>query len=134
MLTHPGLVRQGNEDACAASPNDGVFIVCDGMGGAAAGEVASHLAAATFIDHLAPPASQPTAHPPKDPPSRLTAAIRAANHAVFDKARNAIELGGMGTTLVSLLHAPPSHPVKLPTRWLPPTGPKPHHPTSGSPT
>jgi serine/threonine protein phosphatase PrpC len=113
MLTHPGLVRQGNEDACAASPKDGVFIVCDGMGGAAAGEVASHLAASTFIDHLAVPTSESfgLAHPPKEPTARITAAIRAANHAIFEKARHAPELCGMGTTLVALLHAPPIAPT-----------------------
>ncbi len=103
MLTDPGRVRQNNEDACAASPSDGIFVVCDGMGGAAAGEVASHLAADTFLQHLVNSAS---ATPPQNPPASLTAAINAANQAVFQQARQNPQLAGMGTTLVALLHSP----------------------------
>ncbi len=49
MLTHRGRVRKGNEDTCAAAPEAGAYVVCDGMGGAAAGEIASNLAADTFL-------------------------------------------------------------------------------------
>jgi serine/threonine protein phosphatase PrpC len=105
MLSHRGRVRQGNEDACAASPEAGVFVVCDGMGGAAAGEVASHLAADTFLSHLAPvPPS--SAQPRAKPQTRLCAAINAANTAVYQQSRHSPQLAGMGTTLVALMHAP----------------------------
>ena len=108
MLSHRGRVRRGNEDACAASRSLGAFVVCDGMGGAAAGEVASHLAAETFLAHLVPhdppPAKTPT------PQARLNSAVQAANHAVFQKSRHNAELAGMGTTLVALLHAPAAVP------------------------
>src|ERR1700733_11707532 len=97
MLTHRGRVRQGNEDTCAASPESGAYVVCDGMGGAAAGEIASNLAADTFLAHLVPP--------PK-PEVRLNAAIQAANHTVYQQSRQSAKLAGMGTTLVALLHAP----------------------------
>lgn len=102
MLSHRGRVRHGNEDACAASPEAGVFVVCDGMGGAAAGEIASQLAAETFVAYLAPNGGQPSAKPQV----RLCAAINAANQAVYRQSRNSSQLAGMGTTLVALLHAP----------------------------
>jgi len=100
MLTHRGRVRHGNEDTCAAAPEAGAYVVCDGMGGAAAGEVASSLAADTFLANLTP-APRGT-----EPQARLNAAIQAANQAVYQQSRQSAKLAGMGTTLVALLHAP----------------------------
>jgi serine/threonine protein phosphatase PrpC len=115
MLSHAGRVRKGNEDTCAASPADGAFIVCDGMGGAAAGEVASRLAADTFLAHLAPSAQVAPPSPRRATPDlRLDAAIHAANQAVYQHSRQSPDLRGMGTTLVALLlepHAPPHLPT-----------------------
>jgi protein phosphatase len=103
MLTHRGRVRHGNEDACAAAPEAGAYVVCDGMGGAAAGEIASTLAADTFLAYLTP--QLPGTEQAK-PQARLHAAIQAANQAVYLKSRHSVKLSGMGTTLVGLLHAP----------------------------
>jgi serine/threonine protein phosphatase PrpC len=110
MLTHRGRVRHGNEDTCAAAPAAGAFVVCDGMGGAAAGEIASNLAADTFLAHLTPlsKGKQPT----ESPEVRLNAAIQAANHIVYQQSRQSAKLAGMGTTLVALLHAPIVNGVK----------------------
>lgn len=104
-LSDRGRVRRNNQDACAAAPVSGAFVVCDGMGGAAGGEVASHLAAETFIAQLAPNGT-----PPARIQSRINAAVQAANQAVYQQARQTPQLSGMGTTLVGLLHAP------IPTR------------------
>ena len=107
MLSHPGRVRKGNEDACAASLDLGAFLVCDGMGGAAAGEVASRLAVDTFLAQLAPAPADPERTPPAlrraTPDLRLNAAIQAANQAVHQHSRSSPQLRGMGTTLVALL-------------------------------
>jgi len=103
MLTHRGRVRHGNEDACAAAPEAGAYVVCDGMGGAAAGEIASNLAADTFLANLTSPKC---IEPTERPQVRLNAAIQAANDAVYRQSRQSAKLSGMGTTLVALLHAP----------------------------
>lgn len=104
MQSDRGRVRRGNEDACAASPEAGVYVVCDGMGGAAAGEIASHLAAKTLLEHL--PHVTPNGKASVKPEARLGAAIAAANQAVYRESRRSARLAGMGTTLVALLHAP----------------------------
>lgn len=102
MLSDRGHVRRSNEDACAALPAFGAFVVCDGMGGAAGGEIASHLAAETFLSHLAPTNGGSQA----GVQARMKAAVQAANQAVYQQARHSLQLAGMGTTLVGLLHAP----------------------------
>ncbi len=97
MLSHCGRVRHSNQDACAALLEHGAFVVCDGMGGAAGGEVASHLATETFLNCVAQPAPVTPAR------TRLTEAIHAANQAVFRYSLKSPRLQGMGTTLVALL-------------------------------
>jgi protein phosphatase len=93
--TDRGLVRQGNEDAYGLRVEEGAFVVCDGMGGAAAGEVASHMATESFLAWL-------------EGSDRLDAAtvrqaVRSADDAIRNAASKDSALRGMGTTLVALL-------------------------------
>ncbi|MDP8909361.1 MAG: protein phosphatase 2C domain-containing protein [Chloroflexota bacterium] len=89
-----GLLRDGNEDSGYAGPR--LLAVADGMGGHAAGEVASSVAIATLSDLDGEAA-------PGDPLDRLAAAVRGANEHLRDMVAGGPELSGMGTTLTALL-------------------------------
>jgi protein phosphatase len=95
--TDRGRKRSSNEDAFAISVEHGVYLVCDGMGGAAAGEVASRLAVDEMLRQLTSRAKAvPLAQAAEE-------AVRAANEAIFSRAQRNARLRGMGTTLVGLL-------------------------------
>lgn len=96
-LTDRGRKRPSNEDAFGLSIERGVYVVCDGMGGAAAGEVASNLAVAEMMRLLT---ERPWTSPP---PIEAAEAVTAANEAIFSRSQRNAKLNGMGTTLVALL-------------------------------
>ena len=104
MLSHPGRVRKGNEDTCAAAEELGAFVVCDGMGGAAAGEVASALATQMFLEALR--AGPDDSSEAGSEELRLETAVVLANRSVYRQASSSPKLEGMGTTLVALLYSP----------------------------
>jgi serine/threonine protein phosphatase PrpC len=87
-LSDIGLHRKTNEDTFVVQPP--LYVVCDGMGGANAGEVASGVAAETLAAEVA-----------KGTP--LHAAAEAANAAVFRRAHDNLEQTGMGTTLTAFV-------------------------------
>jgi serine/threonine protein phosphatase PrpC len=103
--TDTGRVRQTNEDAFLCQVEDGLFVVCDGMGGAASGEVASQLAVQTVKDQLKRPARRDDEtgtgeHQYLPHTFRLGEAVRLANRTIYDQARATAGQTGMGTTMV----------------------------------
>lgn len=95
-LTDVGCQRTNNEDGFGYDLATNIFVVCDGMGGMAAGEVASATAVKELVEHFAGSAASEASTE-----DRLFRAIVQANHRVHQMAQENEELRGMGTTLVS---------------------------------
>lgn len=89
-LTDRGTVRDQNQDAFFkwTDGEKGAVLVCDGMGGARAGNVASTLAVQVFSDIMI--------HGSQEPAERLTAALEAANNQVLHHAHTRPSCGGWG--------------------------------------
>lgn len=96
--THVGLRREANEDHFLVDPERGLFAVADGMGGHAAGEVASRLAIETLATALSPGMAPEEAIPREQ---ILTDGFQAANRRIGEEIRVREDLRGMGTTLVA---------------------------------
>ncbi|WP_283607446.1 Stp1/IreP family PP2C-type Ser/Thr phosphatase [Faecalispora anaeroviscerum] len=99
--TDVGLVRQSNEDACAGelfAPDRAWAVVCDGMGGAAGGNIASSLAVQKIADTMTTEALNQTDEIHFK--ELMAQAVGEANTAVYHLAKEQEELRGMGTTVV----------------------------------
>lgn len=105
VATNVGLVRELNEDAYGFRPEQGLFVVCDGMGGAPAGEVASQIAVDTILEQLsasARGASRSTSPGERYLPqtSDLVGAVCRSNQFIYSQAQTDRRQAGMGTTVV----------------------------------
>ena len=103
-LTDAGCVRKQNQDTYFVEQLDrssAICVVCDGMGGATSGNVASSLAAEVFIREVKRSYSALMDREKAD--QMLRSAVKQANFAVFDQSQQFEEFEGMGTTLVAVL-------------------------------
>ena len=103
-LTDPGCVRAQNQDAYqieALDRNTLLCIICDGMGGAKSGNVASTLAVDVFVEEIrrvyTPNMEQ------EEIDQMLDGAVKLSNFTVYDQSKQFEEFQGMGTTLVAML-------------------------------
>ncbi|HJC40192.1 MAG TPA: Stp1/IreP family PP2C-type Ser/Thr phosphatase [Candidatus Intestinimonas pullistercoris] len=102
-ITDIGSVREQNQDDYyieQVEPDLGLAIVCDGMGGARAGNIASQLAVQTFLETAK---SSPPQEWRAEPEALLHSAAQQANTAVYTMAGREPECRGMGTTMVAAL-------------------------------
>lgn len=110
--THVGMKRTGNEDSLLLLEEEGLFVVADGMGGHASGEVASGMAVAELeaFFRLTGGDRELTWPFKMDPErsydeNRLVVGIRQANARICDQARREPRYKGMGTTVASIYFA-----------------------------
>jgi serine/threonine protein phosphatase PrpC len=100
-----GRVRALNEDAYFLRADEGLFLVCDGMGGGPAGEVASQMAVDAIERQLyapAPAANEAAVDRGEYLPHtrKLAAAVQWSNAVIYDQAQRDPHQAGMGTTVV----------------------------------
>jgi len=100
--TDTGVVRSGNEDSYMMLPDRGVFIVADGMGGHAAGEVASDMAVRIIAREL----GSLRGLSDDEAGERIRHAIIEANTAIFDRTLTEQDKRGMGTTTTAMVLLP----------------------------
>src|SRR5580765_1471530 len=107
--TDVGMKRTHNEDYFSLIEDEQLFIVADGMGGHASGEVASKLAAETVGEFYQRTKDEDATWPYKMDRSlsyienRLVCGIKLANYRIFESAARDIRYKGMGTTIVTTL-------------------------------
>jgi protein phosphatase len=104
--TDVGVVRSGNEDTYLMAADRGFFVVADGMGGHAAGEVASEMATQIIADEFRIARGMTD----DELMAQMVSAIRAANAAIFKRTLSESDKRGMGTTVTAM--------TLLPRRYL----------------
>jgi protein phosphatase len=108
--TDIGCVRKNNEDNLGWDEELGLYVVCDGMGGALAGEVASKMGVDLLVDYFRQGAETGVYPDFGDAPPQvsitgrhLASAIQRANAAIFEAGQATQSQHGMGSTIVSLI-------------------------------
>jgi len=109
-LSDVGRKRKGNEDSLLVNPEQNLFVVADGMGGHAAGEVASRVAVDSINEFICMTAGDEEITWPfgvdesmSYDGNRLKTAVRYANSKVLDATKESAEYEGMATTVVAAL-------------------------------
>ncbi len=105
-----GCVRTNNEDNFGYDSRFGIFVVCDGMGGQAAGEVASKMAVDILLDYFREAAKSGGYRQVGEPfqgvsrdARALASAIQLANRTIFETGQQQQSKSGMGSTIVAAL-------------------------------
>ena len=99
--TDVGLKRERNEDAFLLNPRTGLYVIADGMGGHAGGELASRIAAQIIDQEMTAAVGEEGAAPPAD---RMRHAIVVASSVIHKISSEIEELQGMGTTVTSVFN------------------------------
>ncbi len=95
-LSHIGHVRKQNQDRYLVDETRGLFVLCDGMGGHKAGEVAAQMAVDAFAGGF-------MLLDDESPHAALTRTILEANRNIFNKGHESVEYSDMGTTITACL-------------------------------
>jgi serine/threonine protein phosphatase PrpC len=106
-VTDIGLVRKNNEDNFGYDLRHGIFVVCDGMGGQQAGELASKIAVDTLLDyfrqdHTSAPVDGARFEGVSQRAITLATAIQLANQTIHESGATDVHHAGMGSTIVAV--------------------------------
>ena len=108
--TDVGIVRRNNEDNFGYDIRHGIFVVCDGMGGQAAGELASKIAVGTLLNHFGRDSRDSDAkvlgrafRGVSQRANKLGNAVQLANQAIRQASLLNADHSGMGSTIVAVL-------------------------------